>query len=184
MNSLRNQFFIAGVAGLFISGFASLIVDRSTAPHAEPIDFAIAHQRDLAARHAAAVASEDSAREIESLQKNASLLDTLLPSDPKIDPLLQQICQLASLNSLHVNQINPLPSRPLATAIDQPVAMAVSGNFNGFYSFLLQLEALPRLKRMSHVQLHKSPDHNGEVQANLTMDVYSDLSPQTPATPG
>ena len=46
------------------------------------------------------------------------------------------------------------------------------GNFNGFYTFLLQLEKLPRITRITNLTLQKLQDKDGEMQASMTLSIF------------
>ncbi len=50
--------------------------------------------------------------------------------------------------------------------------MSLSGDFNGFYSFMLQLEKLPRITRVGQMNLAKINDRDGEMQAQLTLSIF------------
>jgi type IV pilus assembly protein PilO len=50
--------------------------------------------------------------------------------------------------------------------------MSVSGDFNGFYAFLLQLEKLTRLTRITQMKLDKIQDRDGEAQATITLSIF------------
>jgi hypothetical protein len=50
--------------------------------------------------------------------------------------------------------------------------MNISGDFNGFYSFLLQLEKLARITRVTQMNLQKIDEHDGQMQAQLTLSIF------------
>jgi hypothetical protein len=50
--------------------------------------------------------------------------------------------------------------------------MSLSGDFNGFYAFLLQLEKLARITRVTQMQLQKIDEHDGQMQAQMTLSIY------------
>ena len=50
--------------------------------------------------------------------------------------------------------------------------MSLSGDFNGFYSFLLQLEKLPRITRVTNMSLSKITDRDGEMNATMTLSIF------------
>ena len=59
-----------------------------------------------------------------------------------------------------------------AATKQQPIQLSLSGDFNGFYSFLLQLEKLQRITRVTDMTLQKINDHDGEMQAQLTLSIF------------
>ena len=60
---------------------------------------------------------------------------------------------------------------------EQPIEMSLSGDFNGFYEFLLQLEKLRRLTRVTQMDLTKITDRDGEMQAQMTLSIF--FEPET-----
>ncbi len=58
--------------------------------------------------------------------------------------------------------------------------MSLQGNFNGFYSFLLQLEKLQRITRVTQMDLQKINDRDGEMTAALTLSIF--FEPDTGST--
>ena len=50
--------------------------------------------------------------------------------------------------------------------------MTLSGDFHGFYAFLLQLEKLSRITRVSQLKLDKITTKEGEMQAQMTMSIF------------
>ena len=55
--------------------------------------------------------------------------------------------------------------------------MSLSGDFNGFYAFLLQLENLPRITRITQMKLEKINEHDGDATAQITLSIF--FEPQT-----
>ena len=112
-----------------------------------------------------------------SVQRDVILLQSLLPVQGSLEPLQNQIVQLAAANSLQMSASRSLASHELSRCIDQPIEICISGSFNGFYSFLLQLESMPRLKKVTALQMRESAEHNGDMQATLRLDVFSKPPP-------
>jgi hypothetical protein len=50
--------------------------------------------------------------------------------------------------------------------------MSLAGDFKGFYSFLLALEKLPRITRVTQMQLTKINDKDGQMQATMTLSIF------------
>jgi hypothetical protein len=57
--------------------------------------------------------------------------------------------------------------------------MNLSGDFNGFYEFMLQLERLPRLTRVQTMTLDKISGQEGVMEAKVTMSIF--FEPETGA---
>jgi hypothetical protein len=50
--------------------------------------------------------------------------------------------------------------------------MSLAGDFNGFYVFLQQLENMPRITRVTHMNLTKMAERDGAMQAKLTLSIF------------
>jgi type IV pilus assembly protein PilO len=86
---------------------------------------------------------------------------------------------MAEANSLQTRTIKTLKSERAANYSEQPIQLSLAGDFGGFYSFLLQLEKLPRITRVTNMDLKKISDKDGEMQAQMTMSIF--FEPETGA---
>ena len=64
--------------------------------------------------------------------------------------------------------------KPIAAglAMEQPLDVEITGDFDGFYTFLLALEQLPRITRISNMEIQRSKDVDGEMRAKCVLSVY------------
>jgi type IV pilus assembly protein PilO len=115
---------------------------------------------------------EDLARKIDELQQAITFFESKLPKEKEIDEILDSLSRLASANSLTTKTIKTLKAETAANYREQPIQMSVAGDFNGFYAFLLQLEKLPRLTRITQMKLDKIQDRDGEAQATITLSIF------------
>ena len=79
---------------------------------------------------------------------------------------------MAETNSLQTKTIKTLKSERNGGYSEQPIQMTLSGDFHGFYAFLLQLEKLSRITRVSQLKLDKITTKEGEMQAQMTMSIF------------
>ena len=56
--------------------------------------------------------------------------------------------------------------------MEQPIRVELPGDFDGFYSFLLHLEQMPRITRIPDMELSRSRDNDGEMMAKFTLSIY------------
>ena len=117
---------------------------------------------------------EDLGRKIDDLQKAIDFFESKLPQEKEMDKILAEVSQMADANALQTKTVKTLKSERTSNYSEQPIQMSLSGNFNGFYSFLLQLEKLPRITRVSQMKLEKISDREGEMQAQLTLSIFFD----------
>jgi type IV pilus assembly protein PilO len=115
---------------------------------------------------------EDLNRRIKDLQDAIAYFESKLPQEKEFDKILKEVSQMAEANSLSTKTVRTLKSERFASYSEQPIQMSLSGNFNGFYLFLQQVEKLPRITRVTNMQLQKINERDGEMQASLTLSIY------------
>lgn len=115
---------------------------------------------------------DDLSRKIDDLQKAITFFESKLPQAKEVDKILKEVWQIAEANSLTTKTIRTLKSERSANYSEQPIQMSLSGDFDGYYAFLLQLEKLPRITRITRMNLQKITDAEGEMQAQMTLSIF------------
>ena len=117
-----------------------------------------------------------------------SPLITTLPSTKEMDNVLRQVSNLARDRDLRVPDFRK-SDRPIGAgvALEQPIDIEITGNFDGFYQFLLELENLPRITRMRDLTLARqqgrsSDDSLPEMKAEFTLSIYYEPDAQKSAS--
>ena len=123
---------------------------------------------------------EDLNNKIDELQKAITFFESKLPQEKEVDKILKEVWQMAEANQLTTKTIKTMKSQRGPSYSEQPIMLSLSGDFNGFYAFLLQLEKLPRITRVSQMKLEKINDRDGEMTAQLTLSIF--FEPETGAT--
>ena len=111
-------------------------------------------------------------RKIDELQKAITFFEGKLPQEKEVDKILKEVWQMAEANSLQTKTVKTLKAERGPNYSEQPIQMSLAGDFNGFYSFLLQLEKLPRITRVTQMNLQKISDRDGEMQAQMTLSIF------------
>jgi type IV pilus assembly protein PilO len=124
---------------------------------------------------------DDLNRKIVEMQKAITFFQSRLPAEREVDKILKEVWQMAGANSLKTETVKTLPSERNADYSEQPIQMSLSGNFDGFYSFLQQLEQLDRITRITQMKLQRIDSGNGQMQAEMTLSVF--FTPTEPAEP-
>ena len=114
---------------------------------------------------------------IAELKKATEFFESKLPQAKEMDKVLKEVWQLAETNGLKTKSVRTAKAKKMSGYSEQPIDMALSGDFHGFYEFMLQLEKLPRLTKVSHLSLSKMADKDGEMQAQLTVSIF--FEPET-----
>src|SRR5216110_1977268 len=79
---------------------------------------------------------DDLNRKIDELQQAITFFESKLPQEKEVDKILKEVWQMAEANSLQTRTIKTLKSERGPNYSEQPIQMSLSGDFNGFYTFL------------------------------------------------
>ena len=129
-------------------------------------------QTALSNLQAATAGIEDLNRKIEELQQAITFFESKLPQEKEVDKILKEVWQMAEANSLQTKTIKTLRTERGPNYSEQPIELSLQGDFNGYYSFLLQLEKLQRITRVTQMNLQKISDRDGEMNASMTLSIF------------
>lgn len=123
----------------------------------------------------------DLGREIVEREEELERLNQKLPDREGVDRILEQVTQLAQKSNLLVRSVKGEKVVPAGMAMELPLKTTIEGNFDGFYQFLLDVEALPRITRVHQMKITKlglNPRDNakdmvgGSMCAEFTLSIY------------
>ncbi len=115
----------------------------------------------------------DLGTEIDKLYEAISVFEKKLPAQQEVEGVLREVSELATRNKLQLRSVRTDKVMETAHYAELPIKMEIVGNFDGFYSFLLKLEQLPRITRMPVLQMKRSPKENdGTMQANVVLSIF------------
>ena len=120
----------------------------------------------------ATVGIADMGKKLDELQQAITFFESKLPQEKEMDKVLEEVTQRAEANSLTKKTFKTLKQERSSSYSEQPIQLTLEGDFNGFYAFLLQLERLPRLIRVTDMNLQKISDRDGEMTAQMTMIIF------------
>ena len=109
---------------------------------------------------------------IAELKKATEFFESKLPQAKEMDKVLKEVWQLAESNNLKTKTVRTNKAKKMTGYSEQPIEMSLAGDFHGFYEFMLQLEKLPRLTKVTQMHLSKMTEKDGEMQAQLTLSIY------------
>jgi Tfp pilus assembly protein PilO len=132
----------------------------------------VSKQRELSDLDRSTVGINDVKTKIADLQQAINFFESKLPPRKQVEDVLQEVWHKADANQLVAKTIKTPKDKRTATYGEQEMDMSLSGNFNGFYTFLLQLEQMPRLTRVKKMNLTKISDRDGDMQAEMTLSIY------------
>lgn len=117
----------------------------------------------------AAVAAkiDDIGLEIERGRESVKTVEEKLPSAQDVEGILEQVWQTARRNALTLVSVKSEKPVPAAMYMEQPLKVAMEGQFDGFYQFLLELENLPRITRVHQMKIEKAQPVAGDKDDQL-----------------
>ncbi len=167
---IQGVMFLIAIMALLFGGF--FLCNKETALKRELSEDTDKKQRVLNDLDRSMVGISDANRKIAELQQAVNFFESKLPQAKEVDSVLKEVWQRAESNSLQIKTIKTPKAKHGAKYSEQAMEMSISGNFTGFYTFLLQLEKLPRLTRVQKMALTKISDHDGDMEAAMTLTIY------------
>ena len=86
--------------------------------------------------------------------------------------MLAQVAEIAKGHKLSLEKVKSDKPVGAAAYMEQPLNMIITGQFEGFYSFLLDLEQLDRITRMPNLTIERARDEDGAMKAEFTLSIY------------
>ena len=117
-------------------------------------------------------AANDLSKQLGELEEAIKFFESKLPSTSEIHKVLEQVTVIAQKQGLKPKTIKTLAMKNNSGYIEQPLKMELEGNFNSFYSFLLELEKLPRIMKIRNLELQKVRDAQGMVGTNFIVSIF------------
>ena len=169
----REMIFTSLLLGLVAGTYATIVE-----PHARARQQQLAEIRSMDAAISALGNSTTAfvplAQHVDEEQARAALFQARLPREADTQEGVDEVLQTAAANSLQAGEALLLKPTEVDGLRAQPINFHLTGNFNGFYSFLLQLESMPRVIRISRLDLKGADDRDGQIQADMTLTMYFD----------
>ena len=124
----------------------------------------------LAKFEKATAAIADLSKKLKQLQNAMEFFESKLPPKSEIYKVLEHVTIIAQKQGLKPKTIRTLNKKDNSGYIEQPLKMELVGDFTSFYSFLLELEKLPRIMKIRELGLEKW--QKGEVAANFIVSIF------------
>jgi len=169
-NFRRAVFFIL-LVGVAAAGYQYMIkpANDSLARGKSELD---AKMAQLANFQKATEAAEDMTKQLEQLQEAMEFFESKLPPKSQIHEVLEQVTVIAQKQGLKPKTIRTLKRKDNSGYIEQPLKMELEGNFSSFYSFLLELEKLPRIMKIRELDLDKHRENEGQIAADFIVSIF------------
>lgn len=120
---------------------------------------------------------------IDEAESRLSDFGRIIPNAEEVEDLLAELNRIGERHQLSIESIRALKQSETQGYIEIPHRLKISGDFEGIYRFLTELERLPRLVRIQSLEVDRNlvaAGRNdaerpyGTLDASLVMVVYCD----------
>ncbi len=168
--SRKFVFFVLLMALAYVS-YAYMIKPANQHLAQEKIKVNEKRAKLLELRKATAAAS-DLSKQLEKVEEAIAVFESKLPPRSEIHKVLENITRIAQTHGLTPKTIRTLKVKSNRGYIEQPLHMELHGNFNSYYSFLLELERLDRITKIRELSLKKKAKTEGETAATFVVSIF------------
>jgi type IV pilus assembly protein PilO len=120
----------------------------------------------------ATAAAESLNKQLEQLHDAIEFFESKLPPTSEIDKVLRDVTVIGEKQGLKSKTIRTLKKKNNSGYVEQPLKMELVGNFRSFYSFLLELEKLPRIMKIRELKLEKQTQQEGQITTNFVVSIF------------
>jgi type IV pilus assembly protein PilO len=171
VSGFRKAVFFVLLLGVAVVGYQYMI--KPANKHLADAKAKVQAKLDkLAEFEKATAAAEDLTKQLEQLQEAIKFFESKLPPTSEIHKVLEQVTVIAQKQGLKPKTIRTLKKQDNSGYVEQPLKMQLEGNFNSFYSFLLELEKLPRIMKVRELQLQKQTEDEGKIAADFIVSIF------------
>ncbi len=169
--NFRKAVFFVLLVGVAAAGYQYMIkpANENLAEAKGRVD---AKWSQLAKFQKATAAAEDMTKQLEQLQEAIEFFESKLPPKSQIHEVLEHVTVIAQKQGLKPKTIRTLKRKDNSGYIEQPLKMELTGHFGSFYSFLLELEKLPRIMKIRELNLHKEANSEGKIAASFIVSIF------------
>jgi len=126
----------------------------------------------LAEFQEAVAAAEDLNKQVAELEEAIEFFESKVPPTSEIDKVLRDVTVISEMQGLKPKTIRTLKRKENSGYVEQPLKMELVGNFNSFYSFLLELENLPRIMKIRELELDKQGADEGRISTDFVVSIF------------
>jgi len=170
-SGFRKAVFLVLLLGLAVVGYQYMIkpANRHLADAKARVETKLAKLAEFERKTAVA---QDLTKQMEQLQEAIKFFESKLPPTSEIHKVLEQVTVIAQKQGLKPKTIRTLSKNDNSGYVEQPLKMELEGNFNSFYSFLLELEKLPRITKIRELDLDKQKENEGQITADFIVSIF------------
>lgn len=171
-NTTKSTLFFAVLLSLAIVGYRFMIQpsNKALATAKQRVEAKLARLSEF---EKATAKAEDISKQMAQVDEAFAFFESKLPPSSQIHKVLEQVTIIAQRQGLDPKTIRTLPRKDTTSYVEQPLAMELQGDFTAFYTFLLELERLPRIMRISKMELVKvKGERAGVITADMVVSIF------------
>lgn len=176
MNSvMRQSFFFAVLLAVPICSY--FLVFRPQNQRIARARQEIEHKQAMLEKLRQATAqSSDLQKTNQEIRQSIDAIRSRLPTTKEMPDVLRHVAALAARNGLEIpNFKNSDKPQSVGVAMEQQLDVEMTGNFDGFYRFLQELERMPRITRIPDMQIQradKKDGSDGDMKTKFSLSIY------------
>ena len=116
--------------------------------------------------------AKNTTEQIEQVAESMKYFECKLPPTSEIYTVLENVTIIAQKRGLIPKTIRTLKRKTNGGYVEQPLKMELQGDFNSYYSFLLELERLDRITKIRELSLKKKTDREGQIEATFVVSIF------------
>ncbi len=170
-SGFRKVIFLILLLGFMAAGYQFLIkkANDNLATARQQLD---EKRAKLAEYERATAQAEDYAKQGKQVEEAIRFFESKLPPTSEIHKVLEQVTVIAQKQGLDPKTIRTLSLKDTSGYVEQPLQMKLVGNFNAFYSFLLEMEKLPRITKLRELKIQKEKGGEGQISAEFIVSIF------------
>jgi type IV pilus assembly protein PilO len=169
---IRELILVSAMIALLICSYL-FVFTKANAKRVKMEQDIVTWRKEMANVDQKTAGKENIERRVAELQKAIDFFQQKLPKEREVEKILQEITPIAEANSLQCKSVKTLKTERGSSYCEQPIQLALEGEFRGgLYAFLIELEKLPRITRITQMKVEKINERDGDAKATLTMSIF------------
>jgi type IV pilus assembly protein PilO len=171
-SGIRKAIFFILLLGVSAAGYQYMVkpANQKLAEARQQVD---AKRAKLADFEEATIEPDDLSQQLGQVEEAVRFFESKLPPTSEVHKVLEQVTVIVQKQGLEPKTIRTLPAKEDNNGyVEQPLKMELVGNFNAFYSFLLEIEKLPRIMKIRELKLEKNKNGDGEIAADFIVSIF------------
>ncbi len=176
----REMFFLLLLLAMPVAAYILIFEPRNqeiAAANAE-----IQEKRDkLRQLEAATMLQVDLREQIDRLTEAIHVFEKKLPPGDKFDVVLHEIQELAARRRMNIVRVERQRTVPQAEYVEAPIRLVITGDFDNFYRFMLDLERLSRITNVKDLKIEKllnRRDGGDQMEADMRVSIFYENKPE------